>query len=122
MTGARELHDQLIIRYSPLVKWVAGRVSVGLPQTIEQRDLVSYGIFGLIDAIEKFDRERVSSSRPMVVRIKGAMIDELRNIDWAPRSVRALEGQGNPEDLLRTGNTVASHADRRRSRCRARAL
>ncbi len=90
LTGARELRDQLIIRYSPLVKWVAGRVSVGLPQTIEQRDLVSYGIFGLIDAIEKFDRERgVKFETYAVVRIKGAIIDELRNIDWAPRSVRA---------------------------------
>jgi RNA polymerase sigma factor FliA len=89
-TGARELRNQLIIRYSPLVKWVAGRVSVGLPQMIEQIDLVSYGIFGLIDAIEKFDRERgVKFETYAVVRIKGAIIDELRNIDWAPRSVRA---------------------------------
>jgi RNA polymerase sigma factor for flagellar operon FliA len=89
-TGAQELRDKLIVRYSPLVKYVAGRVSVGLPSTIELGDLVSYGIFGLIDAIEKFDNERsVKFETYAITRIKGAIIDELRSIDWVPRSVRA---------------------------------
>ncbi len=89
-TGSRELRDMLIVRYSPLVKYVAGRVSVGLPNTIEQCDLVSYGIFGLIDAIEKFDNERaIKFETYAITRIKGAIIDELRSIDWVPRSVRA---------------------------------
>lgn len=89
-TGSRELRDKLIVRYSPLVKYVAGRVSVGLPHTIEQCDLVSYGIFGLIDAIEKFDNERaIKFETYAITRIKGAIIDELRSIDWVPRSVRA---------------------------------
>ena len=89
-TGSRELRDKLIVRYSPLVKYVAGRVSVGLPNTIEQCDLVSYGIFGLIDAIEKFDNERaIKFETYAITRIKGAIIDELRSIDWVPRSVRA---------------------------------
>ena len=89
-TGSRELRDKLIVRYSPLVKYVAGRVSVGLPHTIEQADLVSYGIFGLIDAIEKFDNERaIKFETYAITRIKGAIIDELRSIDWVPRSVRA---------------------------------
>ena len=80
----------MIVRYSPLVKYVAGRVSVGLPHTIEQCDLVSYGIFGLIDAIEKFDNERaIKFETYAITRIKGAIIDELRSIDWVPRSVRA---------------------------------
>ena len=57
-SDARELRDRLIVHYSPLVKYVAGRVAVGLPQNVEQADLVSYGIFGLIDAIDKFDLER----------------------------------------------------------------
>ena len=57
-SATREARDRLIVHYSPLVKYMAGRVSVGLPQNIEQADLVSYGIFGLIDAIEKFDPER----------------------------------------------------------------
>lgn len=89
-SGSRELRDRLIVRYSPLVKYVAGRVSAGLPHTIEQADLVSYGIFGLIDAIEKFDNERaVKFETYAITRVKGAIIDELRRIDWVPRSVRA---------------------------------
>jgi RNA polymerase sigma factor for flagellar operon FliA len=89
-TGDRRLRDQLIVRYSPLVKFVAGRVSAGLPHTIDQADLVSYGMFGLIDAIEKFDTERsIKFETYAITRIKGAIIDELRSIDWVPRSVRA---------------------------------
>jgi RNA polymerase sigma factor for flagellar operon FliA len=89
-TGANEARDRLIIHYSPLVKYVAGRVSVGLPQNIEQSDLVSYGIFGLIDAIDKFDTGRnIKFETYAIARIKGAIIDELRSIDWVPRSVRA---------------------------------
>ena len=83
------LRERLILHYSPLVKYVAGRVSVGLPATIEQADLVSYGIFGLIDAIEKFDITRqIKFETYAINRIRGAIIDELRAIDWIPRSVR----------------------------------
>src|SRR6187551_244841 len=86
----REQRDQLILHYSPLVKYVAGRVAVGLPQNVEQSDLVSYGIFGLIDAIEKFDIDRgYKFETYAIARIKGAILDELRSIDWVPRSVRA---------------------------------
>jgi len=82
--------ERLILQYSPLVKYVAGRVSVGLPATIEHADLVSYGMFGLIDAIEKFDLEKgVKFETYAITRIRGAIIDELRSIDWIPRSVRA---------------------------------
>ncbi|HZQ84984.1 MAG TPA: RNA polymerase sigma factor WhiG [Acidimicrobiales bacterium] len=89
-TGSREARDRLIVHYSPLVKYVAGRVSAGLPQNIEQGDLVSYGIFGLIDAIDKFDTDRqIKFETYAIARIKGAIIDELRAIDWVPRSVRA---------------------------------
>lgn len=89
-SGARPLRDQLILRYAPLVKYVAGRVAVGLPPTIEQSDLVSYGMFGLIDAIDKFDTARqIKFETYAITRIKGAIIDELRSIDWVPRSVRA---------------------------------
>jgi RNA polymerase sigma factor FliA len=89
-TSARDARDRLIVHYSPLVKYVAGRVSVGLPQNIEQADLVSYGIFGLIDAIDKFDPTRqIKFETYAIARIKGAIIDELRSIDWVPRSVRA---------------------------------
>jgi RNA polymerase sigma factor for flagellar operon FliA len=89
-SGARDLRDRLILRYSPLVKYVAGRVAVGLPQNVDQADLVSYGIFGLIDAIEKFDLDRgYKFETYAIARIKGAILDELRSIDWVPRSVRA---------------------------------
>jgi RNA polymerase sigma factor for flagellar operon FliA len=89
-SGDRDARDRLIVHYSPLVKYVAGRVSVGLPQNIEQADLVSYGIFGLIDAIDKFDIGRnIKFETYAIARIKGAIIDELRSIDWVPRSVRA---------------------------------
>jgi RNA polymerase sigma factor for flagellar operon FliA len=85
-----EVRERLILYYSPLVKFVAGRVAAGLPQSIEQSDLVSYGIFGLIDAIDKFDPARGFKFETYAIsRIKGAIIDELRSIDWVPRSVRA---------------------------------
>jgi RNA polymerase sigma factor for flagellar operon FliA len=88
--GDQRARDQLIVHYSPLVKYVAGRVAVGLPQSVEQADLVSYGIFGLIDALEKFDLERgYKFETYAIARIKGAILDELRSIDWVPRSVRA---------------------------------
>jgi RNA polymerase sigma factor for flagellar operon FliA len=84
------VREKLIMHYSPLVKYVAGRVGVGLPPNIEQADLVSYGIFGLIDAIEKFDIERAIKFETYAIsRIRGAIIDELRSIDWIPRSVRS---------------------------------
>ena len=88
-SGGERLRERLILHYSPLVKYVAGRVGVGLPPNIEQADLVSYGIFGLIDAIEKFDLARAIKFETYAIsRIKGAIIDELRSIDWIPRSVR----------------------------------
>ncbi|NTW27883.1 MAG: RNA polymerase sigma factor WhiG [Coriobacteriia bacterium] len=86
-TAAR---DELILVYSPLVKYVAGRLAASLPQTVETADLISYGIFGLIDAIEKFDLERAIKFETYAIsRIKGAIIDELRAMDWVPRSVRS---------------------------------
>jgi len=89
-TADQSLRERLILHYSPLVKYVAGRVGVGLPPNIEQADLVSYGIFGLIDAIEKFDLERAIKFETYAInRIRGAIIDELRSIDWIPRSVRS---------------------------------
>ncbi len=89
-TGARDTRERLILHYSPLVKFVAGRVAAGLPQNIEQSDLVSYGIFGLIDAIDKFDPERGFKFETYAIsRIKGSIIDELRSLDWVPRSVRS---------------------------------
>lgn len=88
-SGDRTARERLILHYAPLVTMVAGRVGAGLPSTVEQADLVSYGMFGLIDAIEKYDAERsVKFETYASARIRGAIIDELRAIDWIPRSVR----------------------------------
>jgi len=88
-TGSLEAREKLILFYVPLVKYVAGRVSVGLPSNVDFDDLVSYGIFGLVDAVEKFDRSRgVKFETYAVARIRGAVIDGLRSVDWVPRSVR----------------------------------
>ena len=85
-----EARDQLILNYSPLVKYVAGRLASSLPHSVETSDLISYGIFGLIDAIEKFDLTRaIKFETYAIARIKGAIIDELRAMDWVPRSVRS---------------------------------
>jgi RNA polymerase sigma factor for flagellar operon FliA len=89
-TGSVDARNRLVLHFSPLVKYVAGRVSSGLPHNVEQADLVSYGMFGLIDAIDKFDLERGYKFETYAIsRIRGAIIDELRSIDWVPRSVRA---------------------------------
>ncbi|MHB8190781.1 MAG: RNA polymerase sigma factor WhiG [Ferrimicrobium sp.] len=88
--ATHELRDRLVIHYAPLVRFVASRVAVGLPNSIDQSDLASYGTFGLMDAIEKFDLDRnIKFETYAISRIKGAIIDELRAIDWVPRSVRA---------------------------------
>ena len=88
--GDPDAREQLILNYSPLVKYVAGRLASSLPQTVETADLISYGIFGLIDAIEKFDPGRaIKFETYAIARIKGAIIDELRAMDWVPRSVRS---------------------------------
>jgi RNA polymerase sigma factor FliA len=84
-----DVREQLILHYAPLVKYVAGRVAVGMPANVEHADLVSYGIFGLMDAIEKFDVSKgFKFETYAITRIKGAIIDELRSVDWVPRSVR----------------------------------
>jgi RNA polymerase sigma factor for flagellar operon FliA len=84
------LRDRLILTYAPLVKYVAGRLGSGLPAHVEEEDLVSYGLLGLIGAIERYDPDRdVKFETYAIARIKGAIIDELRSLDWVPRSVRA---------------------------------
>jgi RNA polymerase sigma factor for flagellar operon FliA len=88
--GDQEARDELILNFSPLVKYVAGRLASSLPQTVDTADLISYGIFGLIDAIEKYDLSRaIKFETYAIARIKGAIIDELRAMDWVPRSVRS---------------------------------
>ena len=85
-----EIRNQLVLQYSPLVRYVAGRVRSGLPSSVESADLVSEGVFGLMDAIEKFDPSRGWAFQTYAVpRIRGAIIDSIRAADWVPRSVRS---------------------------------
>src|SRR5436853_593036 len=82
--------ERLVLAYSPLVKYVAGRMGSGLPAHVEESDLISYGLLGLISAIERFDPGReIKFETFAITRIKGSIIDELRSLDWVPRSVRA---------------------------------
>jgi RNA polymerase sigma factor FliA len=88
-TGSGAARERLILHYAPLVKYVAGRLGAGLPQSVEQADLVSNGMFGLMDALDKYDPGReVKFETYATPRIRGAILDELRAMDWVPRSVR----------------------------------
>src|SRR5215469_3589966 len=83
------IREFFIKQYAPLVKYVAGKVAVGMPHNVEFDDLVQFGVFGLLDAIDKFDPDKnVKFKTYAVTRIRGAIFDELRSIDWVPRSVR----------------------------------
>ncbi len=89
-----EARERLILHYAPLVKFVAGRVAGNFPDFVERGDLVSSGVFGLIDAIERFDPSRGTRFETYaLLRIRGAIMDELRLIDWVPRSVRSMARQ-----------------------------
>jgi RNA polymerase sigma factor for flagellar operon FliA len=89
-TNDQAIRDRLILTYAPLVKYVAGRLGSGLPAHVDEGDLVSYGLLGLIGAIERFDPDRdIKFETYAIARIKGSIIDELRAMDWVPRSVRA---------------------------------
>jgi RNA polymerase sigma factor for flagellar operon FliA len=88
-TRRKDIRDQLLVYYAPLVKYVASRLAAGLPQNVEQSDLVSNGWFGLIDAVDRFDPGRGNKFETYAMqRIRGAILDELRSNDWVPRSVR----------------------------------
>jgi len=84
-----KIREHFVNQYAPLVKYVAGKVAIGMPQNVDFEDLVGYGVFGLLDAIEKFDPSKdIKFKTYAVTRIRGAIYDELRSIDWVPRSVR----------------------------------
>ncbi len=117
-TNDRDAREKLILHYAPLVKYVASRVATGLPSSVDQHDLVSYGMFGLIDALEKFEPGRGNKFETYAVpRIKGAIIDELRAMDWVPRSIRfkarELEkAQADLEAMLKRQPSEKELADR----------
>lgn len=93
-TGSSEIREKIILEYAPLVKLVAGRLSMYLGYNVEYEDLVSYGIFGLIDAIDKFDMLKdVKFETYASLRIRGAILDQIRKMDWIPRTVRQRQRQ-----------------------------
>jgi RNA polymerase sigma factor for flagellar operon FliA len=88
--GDSTARERLVVAYSPMVKFVAGRLGAGLPSHVDDADLISYGLMGLIGAIERFEPERgIKFETFAMTRIRGAIIDELRSLDWVPRSVRS---------------------------------
>ena len=88
-TKSTEVREKIILEYAPLVKMVAGRLSMYLGYNVEYEDLVSYGVFGLIDAIDKFDALKdVKFETYASLRIRGAILDQIRKMDWIPRTIR----------------------------------
>ena len=116
----QSLRERLILTYAPLVKYVAGRLGSGLPAHVDEGDLVSYGLLGLIGAIERYDPDRdIKFETYAIARIKGAIIDELRALDWVPRSVRsrAREIERAISELeAKLGTRPDRRADRREGR------
>ena len=89
-SGDERARERLVVAYSPLVKYVSGRMASGLPAHVDEADLISYGLVGLIGAISRFEPAReIKFETYAITRIRGAIIDELRSLDWVPRSVRA---------------------------------
>lgn len=88
------IKEKLILKYAPLVKFVAGRLVIHIGQYVEYDDLISYGIFGLIDAIDKFDAQKgVKFETYASLRIRGSIIDNIRKLDWVPRTLRQKNKQ-----------------------------
>lgn len=99
-TKSSETREKIILEYAPLVKVVAGRLSMYLGYNVEYEDLVSYGIFGLIDAIDKFDCfKEVKFETYASLRIRGAILDQIRKMDWIPRTIR--QKQKKIENVIR---------------------
>jgi RNA polymerase sigma factor FliA len=93
-TNDQALRDRLILNYAPIVKYVAGRLGSALPAHVDEGDLVSYGLLGLISAIERYEPDRdIKFETYAIARIKGSILDELRSLDWVPRSVRSRARQ-----------------------------
>ena len=89
-----DIREKLILEYAPLVKLVAGRLSMYLGYNVEYEDLVSYGIFGLIDAIDKFEYAKaVKFETYASLRIRGSILDQIRKMDWIPRTIRQKQKQ-----------------------------
>ncbi len=105
-TKSPELREQLILEYANVVNLVAGRLSMYLGYTVEYDDLVGYGIFGLIDAIDKYDADKnVKFETYASLRIRGSILDKIRKMDWIPRTLRQKQKKASVK-LFRSGQLV----------------
>ena len=119
-TQAPELREKLILEYAPLVKIIAGRLSMYLGRNVEYDDLCGYGVFGLIDAIDKYNYGKgVKFETYATLRIRGAILDQIRKMDWVPRTLRAkqkrldelnIELRINEEDKELLGDEVEENS------------
>lgn len=108
-TRLPEVREKIILEYAPLVKLVAGRLSMYLGYNVEYEDLVSYGIFGLIDAIDKFDcMKEVKFETYASLRIRGAILDQIRKMDWIPRTIR--QKQKKIEAVIKAVEQTTGHS------------
>lgn len=101
--GDDDAREQLIIKHMRIVKYVAGRMAIHVPSSVELNDLVGWGVLGLMDAVEKFDHlQNIKFTTYATIRIRGSIIDQIRTLDWAPRSLRAMARKvGGARDKLR---------------------
>lgn len=101
--GDEAARESLILRHMRVVKYIAGRMAIHVPHTIDMGDLISWGVLGLLDAIEKFDHTQdIKFSTYAAIRVRGAILDQIRSLDWAPRSLRALARRiGSAREKLR---------------------
>ena len=105
--------EALIVRHIRIVKYIAGRMAIHVPASVEMNDLVGWGMLGLLDAVEKFDhRQDIKFTTYASIRIRGAIIDQIRSLDWAPRSLRSLARRiGSAREKLRHLNTHEPSTD-----------
>jgi RNA polymerase sigma factor for flagellar operon FliA len=115
--GSEAARETLILRHMRIVKYIAGRMAIHVPSNIDMNDLVGWGLLGLLDAVEKFDNlQDIKFTTYASIRIRGAIIDQIRSLDWAPRSLRSLArrvgaareklrqtqgGEPSPEDIAK---------------------
>ena len=101
--GDDDAREELIVKHMRIVKYVAGRMAIHVPSSVELNDLIGWGVLGLMDAVEKFDHlQNIKFTTYATIRIRGAIIDQIRTLDWAPRSLRALARKvGGARDKLR---------------------
>jgi RNA polymerase sigma factor for flagellar operon FliA len=110
--GDENAREELIVEYMRVVKYIAGRMAIHVPSNVEMDDLISWGVLGLLDAVEKYDPDQeIKFSTYASIRVRGAIIDQIRSLDWAPRSLRAMARKiGSARDKLRQEKGVEPDA------------